>query len=142
MMKKLLCLFLALLFFPVVAFSEDSNADVCGKWSFYWDLRSLPAAHQDVVNDSVMSYDLYIFPDGSANMAKMSMNKKGKLDFSYGALSGVWLGDSSSLVIRFESSTFKAELKDGFLNLYFTDRVIFPFVRVDQSEIMYQQMVH
>lgn len=140
-MKKFVCLILILLLIPLYALSEDSTVDVCGKWSFYWDLRDLPIALQNAVDDSVMSYELYIFPDGSANMTKMTMNKKGRLDFSYGALSGVWLGDSDSLVIRLDTSTFKAELKDGFLNLYFTDKIIFPFVRIDQSDLLYQQLV-
>lgn len=140
-MKKFVCLILILLLIPLYALSEDSTFDVCGKWSFYWDLRDLPIALQNAVDDSVMSYELYIFPDGSANMTKMTMNKKGRLDFSYGSLSGVWLGDSDSLVIRLDTSTFKAELKDGFLNLYFTDKIIFPFVRIDQSDLLYQQLV-
>ncbi len=140
-MRKLFCVFLILVLIPLCAFSEDLNADICGKWSFYWDLRDLPIALQNVVDNSIMSYELYIFPNGSANMTKMSMNKKGRLDFSYGALSGVWLGDSDSMVIRLDTSTFKAELKDGFLNLHFTDQIIFPFVRVDQSDLLYQQLV-
>lgn len=141
-MKKLICVLLFVVFLPVVSFAEESSDEICGKWSFYWDLRSFPQELQNVMDYSIMSFDLYLSPDGSANMTKMTMDKKSKLDFSYGALSGVWLGDADSLVIRVGTVTYKAFYDNGMLNIYFTDKIYFPFVHVDQSDMMYSQLVH
>ena len=141
-MKRFICFLFLLILIPVFAFAEVSSDDVCGKWSFYWDIRTLPSELQDVMDDSIMSYELYLFPDGSSNMTKMSMNKKEKVDFSLGALSGVWIMDGNNLVIRVSDFTYKAVYDNGILNVYFTEKIYLPFVRIDQSELMYKQVVH
>ena len=145
-MKKFISVFLALLvcFSLCSAFAEepDNESVICGKWSFYWDASALPDSHKNVLDFSVLSYELYLFPDGSASMTNMTIDKKGKMDFSFGALEGVWIGDPSSLVIRMKTSTYKAFIEDGILKLYMIESIFFPFERIDQSEAMYQQAVH
>ena len=141
-MRRFFCLFLLILFVPLFSFAEEATYDFCGKWSFYWDLRELPEELQKVMDDSIMSYELYLFPDGSANMTSMSMSKKSKIDFSRGALDGVWLNSGNDLVIRVGTVTYKAEYIDNVLNVYFTDKIYFPFVHIDQTDLMTKQVSH
>lgn len=124
---------------PVVS-SDPVNNDPCGKWSFYYDIREWPKSLLDVIDNPVQSFELYLFPDGSANFTEMTINKKGKVDFSYGALSGVWLGDGDNLVIRVGSSTYKATMVDGSLHLHFTEKISLPFVRIDQTDLFHDQV--
>ena len=137
-MKKFISLFVALLFcFSVSSMAEEPDPTLLGKWSFYYDItRQIPEV-QEVMSSSLIVYDLYLFKDGSAYMTSMDVSKKSeKPDFSFGALSGVWLGSSDNFVIRIGSQTYKASLQDDFLYLYMTQSLPLAFVKVDCTDKM------
>ena len=136
-MKKLIIVILILAFaLPVVSLSESSNTQICGKWSCYFDATQLSQASQDVLDFSLLVYDLYLFDNGSAYMTNLTIHKKTqKPEFSYGALTGVWIGNQSDMSIRVGDQTYKAEITDdGYLLLYMTKALPLPFVHVDTTE--------
>ena len=126
-MKKLISLLLIL---AMVA-SVSALADPVGMWSFCWDARELNeqlGTHR-MAFDCQM-YNLYLFDDGSAYMTNANVTN-GKTDFSYGALDGVWLGDSSSFVVRVGTQTYKSWIDDSDrLFLQMTDSMAFIFSRI------------
>lgn len=144
-MKRIVSFFVAFLLCLTVftaSADESSNNAYCGKWSFYWDNSDLPIALKNVLDYNVLSYELYIFDDGSAYMTKLSIDKNGKPDFSRGALSGIWLSDGNAFTIRVDTNTFKAFIEDDIMKLYMTEKIYFPFVHIDQSDLMYDQLVY
>lgn len=135
-MKKLITIILIIaLILPAPALMEENTSPVTGKWSCYFDIASLGEAYLKVMSYSLMVYDLYLFENGSAYMTNLSIDKKtGKPDFSFGALDGVWIGDSSDMTIKVGSQTYKASIsEDGYLLLYMTKSVPMAFVRVDTT---------
>ena len=137
-MKRFFCLLAVLLLLPFSVISEEANPSIIGKWSFYFDIASLPEEFQEVMDNSLLVYDLYLFADGSAFMTNMDISKKTQTpDFSYGALSGVWLGTPESFVVRIGSSgTYDAKIEDGYLLLYMTKALPLAFVKVDTTDKM------
>lgn len=103
---------------PSPASVSTSDGPV-GKWSFFWDARNLVDSHgKKVMSFDMLSYDLYLFDDGSAYLTNMDY-KDGQPDFSFGALSGVWLNVGSEIKIKVGSSSMNATLSnDGRLFVY------------------------
>lgn len=134
-MKKLIALLLILAMVPAAALADDS---IAGKWSCYFDVTKTTPEEQKVMDASLIVYDLYLMEDGTAYMASATMMKtEKKPDFSYGALSGVWLSDNGSIVIRVSDSTYKASIDDdGYMLVYFTKNLPLPFVRIDTTDKM------
>ena len=135
-MKRFFTLILVLVFIlPSLSLSELSGVQICGKWSCYFDATQLSQASQDVLDFSLLVYDLYLFDNGSAYMTNLTIDKKTqKPDFSYGALTGVWIGNQSDMSIRVGDHTYKAEITDdGYLLLYMTKALPLPFVYVDTT---------
>ena len=99
--------------------SAASTVDPVGKWSFFWDARDLVDSRgKKVMSFDMLSYDLYLFDDGSAYLTNMDY-KDNKPNFSYGALSGVWLNSGSTIMIKVGPQTLSAVLADdGRLYVY------------------------
>ena len=116
------------------------NNDPCGKWSFLMDVHEWADAYKSSMNNPVISLELYLLSDGSAYMTKMSIDQKGSVDFSAGAISGIWLSYDDQLVIRVGDLTYRAYMENGILNLNFTDAIVFPFSRVDQTDEILEQL--
>lgn len=137
-MKKLFCLFLALVcFLSVPAFAEDPDPAIVGKWSFYYDITKQPPEIQKVMDSSLIVYDLYLFEDSSAFMTNMNVSKKTeKPDFSYGALSGVWLGSADNFVVGIAGNSYRACIDGDYLLLYMTKSLPLAFVKVDCTDKM------
>ena len=137
-MKRFLCLLAVLMLFPFASLAEEADPAIVGKWSFYYDITHMPEEVQKVMDSSLMVYDLYLFADGSVYMTSMDSSKKTqKPDFSYGALSGVWLGSADNFVVRIGSTgTFDAKIEDGYLLLYMTKSLPLAFVKVDTTDKM------
>ena len=137
-MKKVVSLLIAVLFcFSVSSIAEEPDPALIGKWSFYYDITQQIPEIQEVMSSSLVVYDLYLFKDGSAYMTSMDVSKKTeKPDFSFGALSGVWLGSADSFMIRIGFQTYKSSLQDEFLYLYMTQSLPLAFVKVDCTDKM------
>ena len=136
-MKKLFCLIIVLLLVPLVSFAEDPDPSIVGKWSFYFDISKQSQSVQAVMDYSLMVYDLYLFENGSAHLTSMTVKKKSSSpDFSYGALSGVWLGNADNFVVGISGSSYRACIKDDCLLLYMSETLPLAFVKVDCSDKM------
>ena len=137
-MKKIFAFLLALFcLLSSFAVAEEPDPAIIGKWSFYYDITQQPQAVQDVLDFSLMVYDLYLFEDGSAYMTSMDITKKsGKPDFSYGALSGVWLGTADNFVVGISGNSYRARIEDDYLLLYMTKNLPLAFVKVDCTDKM------
>ena len=116
------------------------NNDPCGKWSFFMDAHNLSESYRSALHTLAFSLELYIRPDGSAYLTKMSVDQNDKVDYSAGALSGIWISSGNDLVIRLGDITYRAYMENGILNLNFTDAIVFPFSRVDQTDEILEQL--
>lgn len=138
-MKKLISVILIVaLVFPAIAVSEDVKDLLCGKWSFYWDITKMPAAVQKVLDNSLVSYELYFFDNNAVYMTEMHRLKNSDVPtFSYGALSGLWMGEADDLTVMIKDKVYKAEINEnGNLLFYMTSKIAFHFVRVDSNAYM------
>ena len=140
-MKKLLTIILAMaLILPTVSMADSPK--ITGKWSCYLDWTQFKQNVQDVMDDSLLVYDLYLFEDGTAYLTAMNIPKKTKQPvFQEGALSGTWTGDASYIKINIvPGDTWPAKITDdGYLVMYMTDAGMV-FVRVDTTERFYHEL--
>ena len=113
MRKLFIMILITALFLSASASGQELWNDPVGMWSFYWDARSLNETYKNgkILDFDIQCYNLYIFDDGSAFLTSAEMTD-GKADFSYGALSGVWLGDYKSMRIRVGNSTYDAYIDE------------------------------
>lgn len=131
-MKRFVCLLFVFVLVPLLAFAENIH-DPVGMWSFYWDTKEYNELFKGTkaeMSDDIMCYNLYLFSDGSAYMTNGS-GSTDRMNFSYGALSGVWIGDQNDLTIRVKDNTFKAWIDESDrLFLKMTDSIAFLFFRI------------
>lgn len=127
---------------PVVASSPFSSETVPGKWAFYWDTSDLPQAYRDAVSFSIVSYDLYLFDDGSAYMTSMTVLDGSAPEFyDSAALSGIWIMKDRDLTIRIGATTYKATITDnGQMIFYMTEALPIIFDHIDSSDAMRKQL--
>ena len=138
-MKKLIIIFIVItLAFSSVSFAESGDDLIIGKWSCNFDITQLAEVVQKVYDFSLIVYDLYLFDNGSAYLTNVTIPKKtGKPDFSYGALSGIWIGSRDDMSIKIGDNIYKAKIsEDGYLLLYLTKALPMAFVRVDTTDKM------
>ena len=140
-MKKLITMLLIMtLLLPAMAHGEST--DVTGKWSMYVDATRLSDDLRAVFQYDLLVYDLYLFRNGAAYMTKLDIKKgTNDPDFSYGALSGIWIGDAEDMTVRVADQTFKAKISDdGYLLLYITEKLPFPMVKVETTDRFYKEL--
>jgi len=138
-MRKLLAIVMIVLFaLPSFSTAENEDNMILGKWSCYFDILKLPEKIQNVYDYSLIAYDLYLFDNGSVYMTQVITPKKtGTPQFSYGAITGIWIGSRDDMTIKVGDQTYKATISDdGYLLLFMTKTLPMAFVHVDTTDKM------
>ena len=122
-MKKLLCVLLITLFLPAFSFSDESVCPV-GRWTILSDYAEMET------NFLYSKTDFLFFEDGT--LYRVSIKKdKNDHDLSVSSSSGIWLGDSNSIVARIDDHTYNFMIdSDGYLLLFLGDEAHLTFSRV------------
>ena len=125
-MKKVFCILLISLFLPSFAFSDESTNNPVGRWTILSDYSEM------VSNFLYSKTDFLFFEDGSVYRLSVKRDKH-ENDISISSASGIWLGDSDSIVVRFDDKTYKCSIdSDGFLLLFLGAEAHLTFSRVSK----------
>ena len=110
-MKKIFCVLFVSLFLFTFAFSDESVIDPVGRWTIRADYSEMTE------NFLYSKADLLFFEDGTVYELYVKKDKHDDLSVSF--VSGIWLCNSDSIVLRISDKTYKCLIdSDGSLLLY------------------------